>query len=156
MKISSMIGLFFVALLVACGASPSADVSPSAVPIADVKPDDGMPVPASATAPATTAAAVPAAGPLREFSVAMKKFTFEPSTITVQKDDRVKFTITVPVGDTDHGLGISDFGVNVFVKPGETKTAEFTADKAGTFTIFCSEYCGSGHRDMKGTFIVEP
>ena len=153
MKLVSMIGLFFVVLLVACG-SPSTDIPQDAAPVPDAKPEARMPEPASATAAPGVAAATGSA--LREFNVVMKKYSFEPSTITVKKNDRVKLTIAVPAGDTDHGLGLLDFGVNVFVKPGETKTAEFTADQVGTFPIFCSEYCGSGHLGMKGTFVVEP
>jgi cytochrome c oxidase subunit 2 len=33
-------------------------------------------------------------------------------------------------------------------------TIEFTADEAGRYPILCSEYCGDGHDDMKGTLVV--
>jgi heme/copper-type cytochrome/quinol oxidase subunit 2 len=36
----------------------------------------------------------------------------------------------------------------------EPVTVEFVADRAGTFDITCSEYCGTGHRAMKGKLIV--
>ena len=32
---------------------------------------------------------------------------------------------------------------------------EFTATEAGRFPIVCSEYCGDGHDDMKGTLVVK-
>ena len=35
------------------------------------------------------------------------------------------------------------------------KTIEFTADKQGTFTVFCSVFCGSGHSGMKGKIIIK-
>lgn len=57
--------------------------------------------------------------------------------------------------DVDHGLAISAFGVNKTVKAGTTEQIEFVADKQGTFTIFCSVFCGAEHGSMKGTLIVE-
>jgi len=35
-----------------------------------------------------------------------------------------------------------------------TEEMEFVAAKAGTFPFECSEYCGSGHRQMKGRLVV--
>src|SRR6266542_3957793 len=37
---------------------------------------------------------------------------------------------------------------------GASVTVEFMASKAGTFPFACSEYCGSGHRQMKGRLVV--
>jgi heme/copper-type cytochrome/quinol oxidase subunit 2 len=34
-------------------------------------------------------------------------------------------------------------------------TVRFVADKAGTFEIACSEYCGKGHKKMKGQLVVK-
>jgi heme/copper-type cytochrome/quinol oxidase subunit 2 len=39
-------------------------------------------------------------------------------------------------------------------KVSDAVTVEFVADRAGTFDITCSEYCGTGHRAMKGKLIV--
>lgn len=88
----------------------------------------------------------------KTFSVTAKQWEFIPSTITVQKGDRVKLEITSV--DVEHGIAIPEFGVSTELYPGKTATVEFTADKAGTFSFFCNVYCGSGHRDMKGTLRV--
>jgi heme/copper-type cytochrome/quinol oxidase subunit 2 len=38
-------------------------------------------------------------------------------------------------------------------KGGESVTVEFTAPAAGRYEIACSEFCGSGHRQMKAALI---
>ncbi|GEM_PF-2553067 len=90
---------------------------------------------------------------VKEFIVVASKFKFEPSTLTVNKGDRVR--LTLKSADVSHGLGISEFGVNLAVGAGEQKTMEFTADKEGTFNFACSVYCGSGHLEMSGKLIVK-
>jgi cytochrome c oxidase subunit II len=90
---------------------------------------------------------------VKNFTITAKNWEFTPGTITVKKGDKVRLTITSV--DVDHGFTLSAFNVKVMLKPGETQVVEFTADKVGTFTFFCSVPCGAGHRDMKGTLIVE-
>ncbi len=89
----------------------------------------------------------------KEFNITAKKWQFEPSVITVNKGDKVR--LVVKSIDVSHGLIISEFGINQELEPGETKIIEFTADKIGTFSFFCSVYCGSGHGEMKGSLIVK-
>ena len=67
--------------------------------------------------------------------------------------DTVKLTINSI--DVTHGFAISEFGVNVTLPRGKTKTVEFVASLAGTYKMFCSVVCGSGHSSMKGTLIVQ-
>ena len=102
---------------------------------------------------AETPLAPPSASNVKEFTIVAKQFSFEPNTITVKTGDLVR--LRVKSVDVAHGIGISEFGVNELLSPGEEKTVEFTASKPGTFTIFCSVLCGSGHSGMRGTLIVE-
>jgi cytochrome c oxidase subunit 2 len=81
------------------------------------------------------------------------QFKFDPSTITIKKGAAVKLILQSK--DVTHGFAIAEYNLNVVLPPGVEKTVDFTADKAGTFTYFCSVYCGSGHKDMKGTLIVK-
>ena len=90
---------------------------------------------------------------IRTFDVVMKQWEFVPGTITVNEGDTVRMNVTST--DVDHGIAISAFGVNQPVKAGDTEQIEFVADKKGTYTIFCSVFCGSGHGSMKGTLIVQ-
>jgi len=92
-------------------------------------------------------------GQVKEFSITARQYDFQPSTITVKKGDLVKLKITSL--DVTHGFSLPDFNVNANLEPGKETTVEFTADKAGSFTFFCSVFCGSGHSEMKGTLVVE-
>lgn len=94
-----------------------------------------------------------ATGKLKEFTVTAKQFEFNPATITVNKGDTVRLTITSL--DVPHGFRINEFNVNARIEPGKTAAVEFIADKSGTFTFFCSVVCGAGHSDMKGTLVVK-
>lgn len=93
------------------------------------------------------------AGEVKEFTMTAKKWEFSPSTITVKKGDAVKLSITSI--DVAHGFGLNDFGIKERLEPGKTTNIEFVADKTGTFTFFCSVFCGDGHGEMTGTLIVE-
>jgi|GEM_PF-909755 cytochrome c oxidase subunit 2 len=95
---------------------------------------------------------MPSSSETKEFMITAEQFKFTPKTITVTKGDKVKLTVTSL--DVSHGLKIPEFDVNVQVEKDETKSVEFVADKAGTFTFSCSVVCGSGHGDMQGTLIV--
>ncbi len=89
---------------------------------------------------------------VRIVEVKASKYKFDPDPIVVKLSERVRLVVT-SIG-VDHGLGISSFNVNVAVPAGKTETVEFTADKKGTFHMHCSVYCGPGHGNMHGEFIV--
>ena len=92
-------------------------------------------------------------GQVKEFKITAKQFSFTPDTIEVNKGDKVRLIVTST--DVPHGIAIPEYGINQRLEPGQPVTIEFTADKEGTFTAFCSVLCGSGHRDMKGKIIVK-
>lgn len=54
-----------------------------------------------------------------------------------------------------HTLDISEFNIHLKVDSDQwTAMVTFTADKTGTFTGTCGNYCGPGHQDMKLTLVV--
>lgn len=93
-----------------------------------------------------------ATGPVIHVEMVARQFEFEPSTVTVEQGTRVQLTLTTE--DVAHGLALPEFGVSERIEPGETVEVEFIADKAGTYIYFCNVYCGTGHGNMKGRFIV--
>jgi cytochrome c oxidase subunit 2 len=92
----------------------------------------------------------------KTFEVVARRFAFEPDTIEVNQGDRVR--LLVRSADGPHGVEIKRFNVKKAVpraKPGDSPvTIEFVASTAGKFPILCSEYCGSGHKEMTGTLVV--
>lgn len=92
-------------------------------------------------------------GPVREFQVKAFKWGFDPEIIEVEEGDRV--ILHLETLDVAHGLAINEFRVQQPILPGKSVTVDFIADKAGTYTFYCSVPCGVGHSDQKGTLIVK-
>ena len=89
---------------------------------------------------------------IKTFSLVAKQWAFEPGTVTVTKGDTVHLTITSK--DVTHGFKIQEYGINEKINPGKKTEIEFVADKAGTFSFFCSVPCGKGHTGMNGQLVV--
>lgn len=92
-------------------------------------------------------------GSVKEFTINAFRFGFEPKTIRVNLGDTVRIKATSV--DVPHGLAIPEFGVNMYLTKGKQETVEFVANKKGTFQLYCSVPCGSGHGSMQGILIVE-
>jgi len=114
-----------------------------------------------------------AQGNEQDITVSAKKFEFSPEEIHAKAGSHVKLTITST--DREHGIQISEFaeGAPTSGDPGlkfaagvdkpefklpkdKAVTVEFDAVKPGTYDFKCSEFCGTGHRGMKGRVVVEP
>jgi cytochrome c oxidase subunit II len=90
---------------------------------------------------------------VKEIEITAKKYEFTPNTVEVPVGTRVVFKITAT--DREHGFeieGLKDSCIKI--KKGETGTFEYTADKSGTFRFKCCDFCGFGHRRMKGEIRV--
>jgi cytochrome c oxidase subunit 2 len=105
------------------------------------------------SAAATLGSAARAAEP-QVVNVIARRFAFEPSTITVAVGQPVR--LMVRSEDGVHGVEIKKFKVNKDVpRGGEAVIINFTPNTVGEFPIMCSEYCGDGHDDMRGTLVVQ-
>ena len=72
--------------------------------------------------------------------------------IQVATGERVRLVIRS--NDTVHGFSIPKLKIDVRVpKGGEPVIVEFVAPSPGRFEIACSEFCGSGHGQMKAALI---
>ncbi len=59
--------------------------------------------------------------------------------------------------DVIHSVFVPAFRVKMDVLPGRYTTLWFRAEKAGTFRLFCNEYCGAEHSKMIGSVtVLEP
>jgi cytochrome c oxidase subunit II len=93
-----------------------------------------------------------AADPVHEVQVVAKKFAFEPAIIQVTAGEPVRLVIRS--ADTVHGFAIRDLKIDVEVpRGGAPMVVEFTAPRAGRYEIACSEFCGSGHGQMKAALV---
>ena len=92
------------------------------------------------------------ADPVHEVQVMAKKFAFEPSVIQVVAGEPVRLVIRS--GDAVHGFAIPDLKIDVRVPSGGgTVIAEFTAPRPGRYEVACSEFCGSGHGQMRAALV---
>jgi heme/copper-type cytochrome/quinol oxidase subunit 2 len=102
--------------------------------------------------------------------VTTKKYVFNPSPIRVKQGTRVRLRFTAL--DKDHGFQVNPYadGADAGSAPGlvfaphddcvtlvkGTPTeVEFVAQTAGTYSFKCCNFCGLGHKGMKGQIIVE-
>ena len=98
-------------------------------------------------------AASSAAEATQRIEVTASRYKFDPARIEVRHGDVVELVLRS--ADADHGLAIKAYKVKVAIpKGGETVGVSFVASRVGTFPIECSEYCGSGHKRMRGDLVV--
>ena len=81
-------------------------------------------------------------------------------------DGKTSSKLYVPVGkpvqvalesrDVIHGFYLPAFRVKRDVVPGMKNYAWFVADKPGSYDLFCSQYCGTGHSAMIATVEAVP
>ena len=70
----------------------------------------------------------------------------------VPLDRPVKVVMTSE--DVIHSFYVPAFRIKRDVVPGRYSTLWFRATRAGTFQVFCAEYCGDGHSDMLASVVV--
>ena len=90
--------------------------------------------------------------PIHEIQITARRYAFEPVTIQVNAGEPVR--VVIRSTDGVHGFSIPKLKIDVPVpKGGESVTVEFTAPAAGRYEIACSEFCGSGHGQMKAALV---
>jgi len=82
---------------------------------------------------------------------------FGLDSFTVKEGDSVHVTITniETVRDMTHGFAVEDYGINLALDPGQTRTVTFIADKPGTHWYYCTWFCSALHLEMRGRMLVE-
>lgn len=95
------------------------------------------------------------AAPVRTIELTASRFRFEPDTVEVIEGESV--SLVLHSADGKHGIEIKEYGLKLKIPKGGAKVRlDFVADKPGEFDFACSEYCGSGHRGMRGKLVVKP
>ena len=89
----------------------------------------------------------------REIAITAKRFTFEPAEVKLKKGETVVLKITS--ADVTHGIFVRPLKIDSDIPAGKTVEVTITPAVTGTFTAICDHFCGSGHGNMKMTFIVE-
>lgn len=83
---------------------------------------------------------------------------FVPEHVEVNQGDVVTWRITAmeTAPDATHGFCIGAYNINLSLEPGEFGEFTFTADRAGTYPFYCTEFCSALHLEMMGYLHVKP
>ncbi len=88
----------------------------------------------------------------QRFSVAARRYAFEPRRIDVEQDDLVR--IELRTLDIAHSLTIDGYRIAKRVSPDAPVSFEFRASQAGTFPFYCNLKTDEGCGQMRGELVV--
>ncbi len=92
------------------------------------------------------------AAPEQVIQIKAKRFEYMPNEITLKKGVPVVLELTSL--DRLHGFNCPAFKIRGDIRPHQVTKITFTPDQVGTFDFHCDNFCGSGHENMTGKFIV--
>ena len=101
---------------------------------------------------ATLAQAVGESGEPRVIEMTARRFAYEPNEIALKAGERVMLAIRAL--DFAHGLKIPDLGLRIDLLPGLVTRLELQPRQPGVIDFLCDNFCGEGHEEMHGRFIV--
>ena len=78
---------------------------------------------------------------------------FQPSVIHLKQG--VPAALHVMGIEGNHGIASPELGIHESIDAGESKIITVPTDTPGTFVFFCNVPCGPGHREMRGTIVIE-
>jgi len=96
-------------------------------------------------------------GKVEVFMTAIRSH-FTPDQIEVDEGDEITIHVTSleSADDQTHGFTIDMYNINVSLEPGKHENIVFKADMAGTYPMYCTEFCSALHLEMAGYFLVKP
>lgn len=88
----------------------------------------------------------------RVIEMTARRFVYEPSEIALKAGERV--VLAIRSIDFIHGMNIPDLGLRIDLMPGRVTRLELQPKAAGVIDFVCDNFCGEGHEDMHGRFVV--
>ena len=89
----------------------------------------------------------------KSINIVARQFEFDVSDAQIMQGDSV--TLVLRSEDVTHGFFLESYmNQGVTLNAGEPVTVNFIANTPGTFTYFCSVFCGGGHGFMFGELTV--
>jgi len=88
----------------------------------------------------------------RVIAMTARRFTFEPREIELKAGERV--LIAINSIDFVHGMNLPDLGKRLDLVPGKITHLELQPMAPGVIEFLCDNFCGDGHEEMHGRFIV--
>lgn len=81
-----------------------------------------------------------------------RRFRYEPAEIALRAGQRTVLEITSL--DFVHGMKIPDLKLRADLPPGRVTKLTVKFDKPGEYAFLCDNFCGDGHEEMAGKFVV--
>jgi cytochrome c oxidase subunit 2 len=76
------------------------------------------------------------------------------ANLTIYLSKNTMVTIKIKSIDVVHGIGIEGFQVMATLPPNEEVEIKFFANKEGKFKFYCTVFCGTGHPEHLGYFVI--
>ena len=112
----------------------------------------GVPTCVTDVAPFSEGKIIDKGGNHYEVHVVAKMWSFDPAEINLPPGADVDLYLSAK--DVMHGLYIERTDVNLMAIPGSVNAARVTFRQPGTYAMVCHEYCGTGHQNMAGRFVI--
>jgi cytochrome c oxidase subunit II len=87
-----------------------------------------------------------------EVHMVAKMWAFDPAVVRLPPGADVDLYLSAL--DVTHGLYIERTNVNLMAVPGAVNAARVRFDREGEYDVICHEYCGLGHQNMMGKFVI--
>jgi nitrous-oxide reductase len=83
---------------------------------------------------------------------------FTPGVISVAVGDTVRIHMTniETTENATHTFTVPSYNIQATLDPGEVATVEFKADRVGSFSFYCAQFCSALHMEMYGWLLVAP
>lgn len=88
----------------------------------------------------------------REIAMRARRFEFVPAEIVLKAGEPV--VLAVSSEDFVHGMNIPDLKQRFDLVPGRMTRIALTPREPGVIDFVCDNFCGDGHEEMHGRFVV--
>jgi cytochrome c oxidase subunit 2 len=87
-----------------------------------------------------------------EVHMVARMWAFDPPEVRLPPGADVDLYLSAR--DVIHGMYIEHTDVNLMAVPGSVNAARVRFDHEGEYPVICHEYCGVGHQNMMGKFVI--
>ena len=91
-------------------------------------------------------------GEARIIELTARRFRYEPNEIALKVGERV--VVNIHSLDFIHGMNLPDLGKRLDLRPGLVTKLELQPSAPGVIDFVCDNFCGEGHEEMHGRFVV--
>ena len=91
-------------------------------------------------------------GAARVIEITARRFEYRPSEIELKAGEPV--IIAIRSLDFMHGMSLPDLGIRLDLVPGQVTRLNLHPKAPGVIDFACDNFCGDGHEEMHGRFVV--